>query len=155
MEWSIVISLIVFGLALIVAEIVFVPGTTVVGFLGFALVVVGLIISFRYFGHETAWVIVGITTVASGLVFYFSFKANVWGRFALKSSAKSKVNEGELEGLASGQEGTAISALRPVGKGELGNKIYEVRTQGSYVESGAKIRVVKILFNQIIVEPTP
>jgi membrane-bound ClpP family serine protease len=154
MEWAIVITLVVFGLALIVAEIIFVPGTTVVGFLGFAFLVVGAGMSFRYFGGTAGWITVGATAIASGFVFYFSFKANVWGRFALKSSVDSKVNEGEVAGLTAGQEGIALSALRPVGKGEWDNKTYEVKTQGEYVERGTKIRIIKISLNQIIVEPT-
>jgi membrane-bound ClpP family serine protease len=78
----------------------------------------------------------------------------VWGRFALKSSNQSKVNEGELEGLAPGQEGVALSALRPVGKAEVGGRTFEVKTLGGYVTTGTKVRIIQILSNQIIVEPT-
>ena len=39
-EWMTVISLILFGLALLVAEIIFVPGTTLVGLFGFVFLVV-------------------------------------------------------------------------------------------------------------------
>jgi len=78
----------------------------------------------------------------------------VWGRFALKSTSSSKVNEGEVEELSTGQEGIALSALRPVGKAELANRTYEVKTIGSFVDAGTKIRIIKILSNQIFVEPT-
>ncbi len=153
-EWITVASLIIFGLGLIVAEIIFVPGTTLVGVLGFIFLTIGVGLSFSYFGKETGWITVGGAAISSGLVLYFSFKANVWGRFALKSSSQSKVNEGELTGLAPGQEGIALSALRPVGKAEVGSKTYEVKTMGGYVSSGTKIRIIQILSNQIIVEPT-
>lgn len=154
-EWIIVISLVLFGLGLLVAEIIFVPGTTLVGVLGFLFLVAGVSVSFRYFGTDVGWIVVGGTVVAAGAVLYFSFRTNVWNRFALKSSMKGNVNEGEVEGLAPGQEGIALSALRPVGKGELGHRTYEVQTQGGYVETGTKIRIVKISSHQIIVEPTP
>jgi membrane-bound ClpP family serine protease len=154
MEWSIVITLLVFGLGLVIAEIIFVPGTTIVGFLGFALMVTGAALSFRYFGSETGWTVVGCTAVASGVVLYYSFKTNVWGRFALRSSVQGKVNDGEMEGLAEGQEGVALSALRPIGKAEWNSKTYEVRTRGEYVASGTKIRIINISSNQITVEPT-
>jgi len=152
-EWSTVISLILFGLLLLIAEIIFVPGTTLVGLVGFVFVAVGVGLSFRYFGAETAWTVVGGTAVASGLLLYLAFKANVWEKFALKSTIDSKVNEGALSGLAPGIEGTALSALRPVGKADLSNKTYEVRTNGEYVETGTRIRIIKIISNQIIVEP--
>jgi membrane-bound ClpP family serine protease len=153
-EWSTVVSLIVFGLVLIVAEIVFVQGTTLVGVLGFVFLIMGVGLSFSYFGSEVGWVTVGSSGVLTGGVLYYSFRSNVWKRFALKSSIRSKVNEGELEGLSPGQEGIALSALRPVGKAEMANKTYEVKTLGGYVSTGTRIRIVHISANQIIVEPT-
>ncbi|MBK5280359.1 MAG: NfeD family protein [Bacteroidia bacterium] len=152
-EWMTVISLILFGLALLVAEIIFVPGTTLVGLFGFVFLAVGVYLSFNYFGQEIGWITVGGSAVASGVLFYLAFKSNLWGRFSLKSSSDSKVNEGELDGLKEGEEGIAMSALRPSGKAELMNKSFEVRTQGAYVDSGTRIRIIKILSNQIIVEP--
>jgi membrane-bound ClpP family serine protease len=152
-EWSTVISLVVFGLVLVVAEVVFVPGTTLVGVIGFCFLVVGVGLSFKYFGSEVGWVMLGSTSVASGGLLYFSFTTNVWSRFSLKSSNKSKVNEGELDQLLVGMEGKAISALRPIGKAELNNQIVEVKTNGDYLDSGSRIRVIKIVSNQIIIEP--
>ncbi len=153
LEWVTVISLLVFGLALVVAEIIFVPGTTLVGVLGFGFLILGAGLSFRYFGSETGWIIVGCTAVASGAILYYSFSANVWGKFSLKSSSSSKVNEGEMDEVKVGAEGQTLSALRPIGKAELNNKTFEVKTLGEYLDSGKKIRVIKILMNQIIVEP--
>ena len=138
-EWATVISLILFGLVLIVVEIVFVPGTTLVGVLGFFFLIVGIGLSFHYFGNNLGWITVGGSGVASGLILYLSFKANVWKRFALKTTLQNKVNEGELEGLHPGQEGVALSALRPVGKAEMGSRTYEVKTLGGYVSTGTKI----------------
>lgn len=152
-EWSTVISLVVFGLILVVAEVIFVPGTTVVGVIGFCFLVVGVGLSFKYFGSEVGWVMLASTSVASGGLLYFSFTTNVWSRFSLKSAIKSKVNEGELDQLEVGMEGTAISALRPIGKAELNKQIVEVRTNGDYLDSGSRIRIIKIASNQIIIEP--
>jgi membrane-bound ClpP family serine protease len=152
-EWTTVISLILFGLLLLIAEIIFVPGTTVVGLIGFVFMAVGVGLSFRYFGSEIGWITVAGSSVASGLLLYLAFKANIWSKFALKSSITSKVNEGELVELKPGQEGSALSALRPVGKADLGGKSYEVRTNGEYIETGTRIRIIRIISNQIIVEP--
>ncbi|MBS1680844.1 MAG: hypothetical protein JST48_03955 [Bacteroidetes bacterium] len=152
-EWITVVSLIFFGLALIVVEIVFVPGTTLVGIFGFLVLIVGVGLSFRYFGSEAGWITVGCTSVTAGIILYYSFSSNVWGKFSLKSKIDSKVNEGELDDVKVGEEGKTISTLRPVGKAELNNKIIEVKTQGEYLESGKRVRVIKILSNQIFVEP--
>jgi membrane-bound ClpP family serine protease len=59
-----------------------------------------------------------------------------------------------MTGLSPGLEGIALSALRPVGKAEVAGKTYEVKTQGGYVATGTKIKIIQISSNQIIVEPT-
>jgi membrane-bound ClpP family serine protease len=153
MEWVTIVSLILMGLALLIIEIVFVPGTTLVGIVGFGLMMIGIVLTFKHHGREAGWISLGVTSVVSGIVLYLSFTTNVWKRFSLRSSIDSKVNEGELNDLKEGMEGRTISALRPVGKAELNNRTFEVKTLGNYLDSGSKIRIKKISSNQIIVEP--
>lgn len=153
MEWITVASLIGIGLILIIVEVIFIPGTTFVGIAGFIFLVAGVALSFNYYGKEVGWIIFGSSAVLSGGLFYLAFRTNAWSRFALKSSIDSKVNEGELDSFTQGQEGVAVSTLRPVGKAEINNKIVEVTTLGDYVDSGTPVRIIKVLSNQIIVEP--
>ena len=152
MEWTIVISLISIGLLLLLVEILFVPGTTLVGLVGFIVLGIGVGFSFSYFGRETGWLTMGTTAVIAGITLYISFKSNLWARFALKSTNTSKVNE-DPEGLSIGEEGIALSALRPIGKAEINKRTFEVKTLGAYVDAGKKIRIIQINYNQIIVEP--
>jgi membrane-bound ClpP family serine protease len=151
-EWLIVMSLISLGIVLLVVEIIFVPGTTLIGLIGFAVMIMGVVLSFRYFGDTVGWVVGGGSIIAYGAIFYFCFKSNVWSRFASKATIDSHVNEGELAALRVGMEGVALSALRPIGKAELHGKVYEVKTFGSYLETGRRVKVVEILSNQIVVE---
>ena len=152
-EWSIVLLLILAGLSLVVIEIFFVPGTTVVGLIGFVLQVIGVIFAFNYYGSSVGGSVAGGTAVVTAIVLYFSFKSNVWSRFSLKGTINSRVNEGEHDAVTTGEEGVALSALRPSGKAELNKKTFEVRTLGPYVETGSRIRVVQVDSNKIIVEP--
>ena len=152
-EWSIALMLILAGLSLVVLEIFFVHGTTVVGLIVFVLQVPGVIFAFNYYGSTIGWSVAGGTALVTAVVLYFSFRSNVWSRFSLKTTLDGRVNEGELDAVTAGAEGVALSALRPSGKAELNKKTFEVRTLGPYVESGSKIRVVQIESNKIIVEP--
>lgn len=153
MEWLVVAALILFGLLMVIAEIIFVPGTTLVGIIGAGFMIAGVVSSFSYFGEQGGWMTLGATVVTSVFILYYAFKSNVWGKFSLKTSISSKVNEGEMVGMAVGLEGVTISALRPSGKAEINDKAYEVKTNGSFVEVGTRIRVLKVNTNQIIVEP--
>jgi membrane-bound ClpP family serine protease len=153
MEWITVASLIGIGLILIIIEVIFIPGTTFVGIAGFIFLIVGVAFSFNYFGREVGWLVFGGSAVLSGGLFYLAFRTNAWSRFALKLTMDSKVNEGDLDTFMVGQEGVTKSTLRPVGKAEINNKIVEVTTLGDYADSGTKVRIIKVLTNQIIVEP--
>jgi len=152
MEWTVVIALVAIGMILLLVEILFVPGTTLVGLVGFIVLGIGVGLSFKYFGREVGWMTLGTTSVIAGLTLYISFKSSLWSRFALKSTNTSKVNE-DPSGIAVGEEGIALSALRPIGKAEIGKQTYEVKTLGAYVDSGKRIRIIQINSNQIIVEP--
>lgn len=151
-EWTIVISLVLFGLLLVIVEVIFIPGTTLVGVAGFISMVVGIILAFKYFGGETGWIALGGSTAASGILLYVALRTNVWRRFAINTSIDSKVNEIEALNFVVGMEGVALSALRPIGKGEFGGNVAEVRTLGEYVEAGSRIRIARVSTTQIVVE---
>lgn len=153
MEWMTVISLILIGIVLVVVEIILVPGTTIVGILGIGLCITGIVLSFSYFGSSTGWITLGGTAVVSGVLFYLSLRTRLWDRFALKSTIEGKVNEGDRGELKVGHEGTAVSALRPSGKIDFDGKMLEGTTLGNYVESGTRVRVIRISSHQIFVEP--
>ncbi len=53
MEWFAVIGLIILGIGLVVIEVVFVPGTTVVGIAGFICTGFGIYLGYDYFGNVT------------------------------------------------------------------------------------------------------
>ena len=150
--WIIIISLLAIGLGLIIVELVFIPGTTVVGLLGLIFSVVGIVISYRHFGNDVGFYILIGTSATALASLFLSFRVGAWSRFSHKSSIDSKVNEDMLKSLRVGDEGTTRSALRPVGTAEFNNLNYEVRTSGSFLDSGMPVKIVKIHANQIIVE---
>ena len=153
MEWLTVISLVVIGIVLLIVEIIFVPGTTIVGIVGLIFAIAGIVLSFKYFGNSIGWLTLGGTSVLSGAMLYWSFRSNAWERFALKSTIDGRVNEVDTDTLKAGEEGQTVSALRPMGKAELRGKRVEVTTLGGYVESNTRIRIVRVSTNQIVVEP--
>lgn len=155
MEWLAVISLILVGIVLIIVEIIFVPGTTIVGILGFGMVVGGVVMSFNYFGSGTGYVVAGATVVATGIVLVWALRTKPWKKLSLRSAIDSRVNEGALDSLAVGEEGIAMSSLRPSGKAEIGGRMYEVTTLGNFAAAGTPVKVIRISSHQIVVEPKP
>lgn len=151
--WLVIAALILAGLLLIIVEIVFIPGTTVVGLLGLIFTIVGIVFSYSHFGSETGfYVLLGTSLVTAGTL-YLSFRKGAWRKFSHQSSIDSKVNEGMTAHLNTGEEGISISALRPMGSAEFHGKIFEVKTNGEFVSNGVKVRIVTIRSNDILVEP--
>jgi membrane-bound ClpP family serine protease len=152
MIWFIIISLIIIGLILLIVEVVFIPGTTIVGILGGAFAVIGVVITYQNIGSTAGFYVLLVTLVATALALYFSFRSGAWNAFSLKSAIQSKVNEGATSHLKVGDEGETISALRPFGKAEFGNLVVEVRSLGTYTEPKSRVKIIQIDSSQIIVD---
>lgn len=151
--WIIIFSLLIIGLALVIVEVVFVPGTTVIGIIGVIFAGTGIIFSFRHYGNETGSYMLLGSAVVTAIALYYSFRTNAWSRFANKSAIDSKVNEGLTASVAVGDEGVALSTLKPIGNAQFKGGQFEVKSLGDYVDVGTKVTVVHIQGNQIIVKP--
>ena len=151
--WIIILALLLIGLALIVIEVVFIPGTTIVGIIGVIFVGAGVIFSYRHYGSDVGLYILLGTSLVTAIALYFSFRSNAWSRFANKSVMKSRVNEGSTAALQLGDEGVCTSTLKPMGTVQFASGQFEVKSLGDYVDAGTKVTIVHIQPNQIIVKP--
>lgn len=149
---TIAVVLILIGLAFIVAEVIFIPGTTFVGFIGAAFGVLGIVKIYLEEGATAGHIALAISLALFGVLFYVILKYNVWSGVALKDTMTNKVNENLLDRLSVGDTGIAKSALRPVGKGVFEDMEYEIQTLGHYVEAGTNIRIIQITGLKILVE---
>jgi membrane-bound ClpP family serine protease len=153
MDWLLLTALVITGLALIVVEILFVPGTTIVGLLGFACTITAIFGAYNLFGSPAGnYFLVG-SVVTFSVVIYLSFRSNLWMKFANKKAITSKVNEGMLESMLEGMEGVTVSDLKPVGNAEFNKKVMEVVSSGNLIETGQPIKIIKIKDNRIFVAP--
>ncbi|MDX2196641.1 MAG: hypothetical protein NW207_09510 [Cytophagales bacterium] len=149
---SIIIVLLLIGLIFIVAEVLFIPGTTFVGFLGFAMMSVGVWYSFRDFGSVVGLSVAGGSLLLIILTFYVGYKKGVWKLFALGTTNDTRLETNYLEVLEVGLIGKAVSALRPAGTGEFQGKRVEVQTYGELISTDTSIIIVEIKGNEIFVK---
>ena len=142
-----------FGTFLLVAEIVFVPGTTVVGILGFIFSAYCIYLGYDYFGPTTGTLILLAGAVLNIVALVLAFKGKSWERFSLKNTMKGKFNEDFKVDLKEGDKGLTISSLKPIGKAQFGEHEIEVRSDGGFVMENVEIEVKRIESSKIIVEP--
>ena len=151
MEWAIVLGLIAVGLVLLILEFIFIPGTTIIGFIGLICSGVGIYLGYRYFGSGTGTIILAATGGSILASLYFSLKSGAWEQFSLKSSIQSKVNEDDDLPVV-GDIGMAVSSLRPSGRADFDGDLYEVSSRSGFVDSGKNVRVTKVESRRIWVE---
>jgi len=152
-DWVTIIALILMGIVFIIVEIIFIPGTTVVGILGFIVGLYGVYDSYVKFGTTTGHIVLVSSTVIAFIAIFISFKSEAWKRFANTKSIDVKVNEGLTQNLKAGDTGVTASLLKPVGKALFEDQEYEVISLGNFIEEKINIEIIKIELNKIIVKP--
>lgn len=150
---GVVIGLLVLGILLLLLEIIFVPGTTVVGIGGFILLAIGV-----YLAYTAVSVMAGHISLASGVVIIFLalivlLKGQTWKRVALEDKLEGKSLESMQEILNVGDRGKTISRLNPVGKALFEERILEVSASGDFVDEDVEIEITKVEQNKIRVKP--
>lgn len=152
MTWFILISLILVGVILLLTEIIFVPGTTLIGICGLIFSGAGVYYGFISFGTEIGWVVLGFTLIINFGLLIYGFKSGVWTKFALKEVIASRSYDDRLMGLEKGQVGKAVSDIKPIGKAEFGDIIYEVKSDIGFIQVGSTVFITKLEDNKIIVK---
>lgn len=149
---GIVIALLILGILLLLLEIVFVPGTTIVGVGGVILMGIGIYLAYQMGGN------IGHISLFSSLVMILlalavMLKGKTWERMALKDSLMGKspanVESGQLN---IGDRGVSIGRLNPVGKANFGDAIVEVHSTGEFIDHDTPVEVVKVNGNRVQVK---
>ena len=148
-----IILLLLLGLLFLILEILVLPGTTVLGFAGGILMVIGVWVAFSLYGLTTGLYVLGVSSVVTIAAVVMAFRAGTWNRFTLHKKLTGQVNTFDQKVLAAGTIGVAVSRLAPMGKGEFNGEYYEVTTNGEFVDATTKITIVAVSKNQIIVKP--
>lgn len=146
-----IIGLLLIGIALLVLEILVLPGM-VAGIIGGIFLLIGIVWMYSSEGNTAGHITLTVTFLLTALAIYLSLKNKSWLKYGLKSTIDGRVNEiGGLD-IQEGAEGRTLSALRPSGTIEIGNRRVEGNTSGEMIDAGTKVIVTKVLTNRIIVK---
>jgi membrane-bound ClpP family serine protease len=165
------VLLFLLGLVLIGLEVFLVPGLGITGISGIVLVVVSLALVTLVRKPETTyeWVEFGtsLTTIS------FSLLAAVGVAFAIgyylphipganklvlappaehAELLEEETPATETNAALLGAIGEAATTLRPAGKARFGDDFVDVVAEGSYVQAGARVQVIEIEGNRIVVK---
>ena len=151
------IVLFVIGLLLILAEIFIIPGFGLVGIGGIAAILASIFLTFGNIIQATYSILIalGASVIGFFLLIKFIPSTRTWRKFVLSTEQKKElgytVGTRDLKRLI-GKEGVAITPLRPSGIAEVNGKKIDVITQGEYIISNSKIKIISVEGNKIVVE---
>lgn len=136
-----IILLIVLGILFLVAELIFLSGS----FFGTALSIVcfggSIWLAFTQYGTMTGIVIVIVVALLSLIATVISLRAKTWQRLALSQEIESSSMELPEQTLREGDRGVTVSRLSPMGKIEVGGKIYEAKSADAFIDQKCEIEV--------------
>lgn len=148
-----IILLIFLGLLLLLIEFAVIPGVTIAGIGGFALLGLSIYIAFSEYGTGIGFLTLTFVLIASPLLIFYFFKSKTGKHMVLESLIDGKVETVDNEKIHTGDTGKTIGRLAPSGKVKINGEIVEAQSVGGYIDHNTEIRVVKILTNKVIVEP--
>lgn len=138
-----IILLILFGVLFLIAEIVLLPGISIGGILALVCYGSSIYMAFRDYGPLTGALVTLTILILSIAATVVSLRAKTWQRFSLKQQIDSSSMRTPEEDLVRvGDRGVTLSRLSPMGKVEIGGRIYEAKSLDRYVDPRAEIEVV-------------
>lgn len=149
---TLIIVLIVIGLAFLVAEVLIIPGIAIAGIAGFVLIVFGVYLGYNEFGATVGHIVLLSTAVASVATVALSLRAKTWRWATLNASIDSKASEEYDQLVKPGDRGVTVSRLSPMGKAVINGNTVEVTAPGQMIDPQSPVEVVKVEANKIIVK---
>ncbi len=151
MEWVVLAVLIAVGFILLILEFLVIPGTNVVGIIGFLCVCFGIYLGYKFGGNTGGNVVVLVTAVGGCVLTWYALRAQTWKRLSLNSEIDSTV-EGVDDSVQVGDVGRCIGRLAPMGKVQVGEVIVEAQSESGFIDTDSEVVVVKVYKDKIIVK---
>jgi membrane-bound ClpP family serine protease len=152
MSVALIIILILAGLALIVVEVVVLPGVTVAGIAGGVLAGCGVFFAYRLFGSTAGASTLTVTGILFIALLIYAVRAKTWDRLSLHSEIDGKVNVVDTQEIHLGDNGLTISRLAPVGKILIHDKIVEGKSEFGLIDENTEVHVVQVDESTIVVQ---
>jgi len=164
------VLLFVSGVALLVVEILFIPGFGVIGVIGLAMMFAALVMAMVEHVPGSPWyrtpdwhlrdAVFNLGTAlllvagAGALLVRFLPRTRLFGRVALQTtvSRAAGYHAASSPEAVIGLRGTSVTPLRPAGIAVFGNRRLDVVTRGDFLPPNTPIVIVETDGNRIIVE---
>ncbi|WP_338764896.1 NfeD family protein [Bernardetia sp. ABR2-2B] len=149
---------ILFFFAMITLTIEVLSGTIKFGVISLFLTLFGTVLTYFFYGIDTSIWTLAIASVFNVGAITYSVRSKSWEKFSQKHMIEGKHDDKDTERklfLYPKQKGKTISSLRPNGRVNFEDEIFEVRSlNGEFIDSGKEIMISKIEGSKIYVSST-
>ncbi|MFA5330324.1 MAG: NfeD family protein [Prolixibacteraceae bacterium] len=153
MNFLVILFLIILGIILLLIEFTVLPGITIAGIGGFLLFGYSVYLAFTSYGNLAGFLTLAFILILSPILVTMLFKGKAGKIMTLRAVVNGVANEINTEKVKVGDIGVTIGRLAPMGKIKVNDEIIEVRSTGTYVNPGEKVRIIQIEKSLITVEP--
>jgi len=151
---GLIITLIIIGVVLLLAELLLIPGIGIAGILGLLALVGANFIAFFYHSQTVGIVVLILSIVICVLTFSYALRAKTWKRLSLKHEIEAKaIPLPQEQGIHIGMRGKTLGRLIPSGKARFGAIDAEVYAFRGVIDPGTEIEVIQIEDLRIFVVP--
>lgn len=144
------------GLILILLEAFVIPGFGTAGVGGIVALAASIIMASPSWSAGAGYLLIALVGGAAGIWLSLKFlpTRRAWSRLILKTSLEKKGGfvavDYEPQNLL-GQEGVAMSTLRPAGIAEIAGQRWDVVAEGAFIRRGSPVQVIKVEGPRIVV----
>lgn len=156
---AIVATMLILGFIFLLLEITIIPGVGVAGFIGFALLAGGVVVSYIMLSTEMAVLIsaisgLGLVLIVLWLIYVFP-KTRFGKSFVLDAASTKEEGYVAVDDKTRylGVEGVTSTMLRPSGFIIANDERLDVTSECSFVEKGVRVKVSKVSDGRLIVRP--
>ena len=153
MNLLVILFLIFLGIVLLLIELTILPGITIAGLGGLLLFGYSIYLAFSTYGSLIGFLTLAFVLIVAPTLVVLLFKGKSGKKLVLNTVLKGSANEIDLEKVKIGDIGITIGRLAPMGKIKVNNEVVEVRSTGTFVNPGEKVRIIQIEKSMITVEP--
>lgn len=147
-----IVTLILVGLILVLAEILLIPGVGVAGIAGLLSMGGSCFYAFNRFGNTAGAIVTAVNVVLVVILLVYVLRARTWRRFTLDTNIDSKAVSSENV-VAVGDRGRTVTRLAPMGTVRFGDAAYEVKALEGMIDPDVDVEIVLIEDNRIYVRP--
>ncbi|MDR2039333.1 MAG: hypothetical protein LBQ60_15525 [Bacteroidales bacterium] len=152
MSAALVILLIVIGLALIVVEVVVLPGVTVAGVAGVILIAGGVFFAYSNFGTAVGTFSLIGTSLLFIIFLIYALRSKTWDRVSLHAEIDGKVNLSNTTDIKVGDMAMTVSRLAPIGKVLIHDKIVEGKSEFGLIDENKEVKVIQVNESSVVVQ---